>query len=78
MKVGDIVKFNAIGRSTPWSAPHLYPHKYEIGIVVGYFRGLFNDGEPVGPNGDTALKVIFPSKIGEWRRSILELVSESR
>ena len=82
MQVGDIVRFNAAHRSrtrrmlaslaTPAIA---HGHKFENGIVIGYFRGGFNDGEPVGPNGETALKVVFPSKVGEFRRSCLELVS---
>ena len=74
MEVGDIVRFNALSADKYIDSPH----KFEIGIVVGYFRGKFNDGEPVGPNGDTALKVIFPSKAGVFRRSVLELVSASR
>ena len=77
MQVGDIVRFNALHLASgihPRSR-ELYPHKFENGIVIGYFRGGFNDGESVGPNGETALKVVFPSKVGEFRRSCLELVS---
>ena len=76
MKVGDIVRFNTTRRAViPHESRDLYPYKFENGIVIGYFRGGFNDGEPVGPNGETALKVVFPSKVGEFRRSCLELVS---
>ena len=82
MKVGDIVRFNAAHRSRTRrmltslaDRSFAHAHKFENGIVIGYFRGGFNDGEPVGPNGETALKVVFPSKVGEFRRSCLELVS---
>ena len=76
MQVGDIVRFRQAHRAViPHESRGLYPHKFENGIVIGYFRGGFNDGEPVGPNGETALKVVFPSKVGEFRRSCLELVS---
>ena len=76
MQIGDIVRFRPAHRAViPHEARHLYPHKFENGIVIGYFRGGFNNGEPRGPNGETALKVVFPSKGGEFRRSCLELVS---
>ena len=76
MQVGDIVRFRPAHRAVvPHGSRALYPHKFENGIVIGYFRGAFNDGELAGPNGDTALKVVFPSKVGEFRRSCLELVS---
>ena len=78
MKVGDIVRFNArhLASGLHPRARELYPYKFENGIVIGYFRGTFNDtDETVGPNGETALKVVFPSKTGEFRRSCLELVS---
>jgi len=76
MEVGDLVRFRpAHSAVIPLEARHLYPHKFENGIVIGYFRGGFNNGEPRGPNGETALKVVFPSKVGEFRRSCLELVS---
>jgi len=77
VKVGDIVRFNAthLASGLHLGARQLYPYKFENGIVIGYFRGGFNDGETVGPNGETALKVVFPSKTGEFRRSCLELVS---
>ena len=76
MQIGDIVRFRPAHRAViPHEARHLYPHKFENGIVIGYFRGGFNNGEPRGPNGETALKVVFPSKIDAFRRSCLELVS---
>ena len=85
MKIGDIVRFNARRRAAWHLGGHaarrgreLYPYKFENGIVIGYFRGGFNDGETVGPNGETALKVVFPSKTGEFRCSCLELVSAAR
>ena len=76
MQVGDIVRFRPAHRAViPHEARHLYPHKFENGIVIGYFRGGFNDGALEGPNGETALKVVFPSKAGEFRCTCLELVS---
>ena len=76
MQVGDIVRFKAAHSAVnTLETRHFYPHKFENGIVIGYFRGGFNNGEPRGPNGETALKVVFPSKVGEFRRSCLELVS---
>ena len=79
MQIGDIVRFRQAHRAViPHEARDLYRHKFENGIVIGYFRGGFNNGEPRGPNGETALKVVFPSKVGEFRRSCLELVSAAR
>ena len=76
MQIGDIVRFRPAHRAVvPHGSRALYPHKFENGIVIGYFRGGFNNGEPRGPNGETALTVVFPSKTGEFRRSCLELVS---
>lgn len=71
MQVGDLVRFKEENRIAGGDADprKLYPHKFEVGIVLGNAPGW---------QRTVLMTVMFPSRTDRFLVGMMEIISESR
>ena len=70
MQVGDLVRFKEENRIAQGDADPrmLYPHKFEVGIVIGNAPGW---------RPTVTMAVMFPSRTDEFLVGLMEVISSA-